>query len=110
MKPALFTSPGIRIESRRDHNGRIYLAWKPHASMWFNDRRSLLRWLAWPIKTPTGDALRAWLDELESSDQQRQQPKADGLSSELLATGFGPEVHDLDASDPNHPSNCKMVI
>jgi len=39
---------------------------------------------------------------LESSDQQRQHPKADGLSPELLATGFGPEAHGLDESDPNY--------
>ena len=99
MKPALFTSPGIRIESRRNHNGRTYLAWKPHVSMWFNDRRSLLRWLAWPPKTPTGDALRDWLNALESDDEQRQQPAVDGLSAEVVATSFGPEHH-LDESDP----------
>jgi hypothetical protein len=102
MKPQLFSSSGVRIESRRDHNGRIYLAWKPHASMWFNDRRSLLRWLAWPIKTPTGDALRAWLDELESSDKGVKPKATEGLSAEHIATGFGPEVHGVDESDPNH--------
>jgi hypothetical protein len=102
MKPQLFSSSGVRIESRRDHNGRISLAWKPHASMWFNDRRSLLRWLAWPIKTPTGDALRAWLDELESSDKGVKPKATEGLSAEHIATGFGPEVHGVDESDPNH--------
>lgn len=96
----LFTGPTIRIESRRDHNGRSYTAWKPHVSMWFDERKALLRWLGWPAKTPTGDAIRAWLNDLESSDQQRQQPRPDGLSPELLATGFGPEAH-LDESDPN---------
>jgi hypothetical protein len=101
MKAQLFSSSGIRIESRRDHNGRIFLAWKPHVSMWFDNRRSLLRWIGWPPKTPTGDALRSWLDALESDDQQRLQPAADGLSVEAVATGFGPECH-LDESDPNH--------
>lgn len=101
-KPAVFSGPTIRIESRRDHNGRQFIAWKPHASMWFNDRKALLRWLGWPTKTPTGDALRAWLNELEAADQERQQPTPDGLSPEVIATGFGPEVHALDESDPNH--------
>ena len=68
--------------------------------MWFNERKALLRWLNWPAKTPTGDALRAWLNELESSDQERQQLKSDGLTQEQLATGFGPEVF-LDEADPN---------
>jgi hypothetical protein len=99
-KAQLFTGPSLRIESRRDHNGRTYTAWKPHVSMWFNERKALLRWLAWPPKTPTGDALRAWLDDLDAADQQRQQPMPDGLSAEQIATGFGPEVHSLDDSDP----------
>ena len=101
-KAELFTGPSLRIEARRDHNGRTYTAWKPHVSMWFEDRKALLRWLGWPAKTPTGDALRAWLTELEHADQQRQQPSQQGLSAELLATGFGPEVHELDANDPNY--------
>lgn len=101
-KAAFFTGPTIRIESRRDHNGRLFIAWKPHVSMAFTDRKTLLRWLGWPIKTPTGDALRAWLDELESSDKGAKPKATDGLSAEHIATGFGPEVHGVDESDPNH--------
>jgi hypothetical protein len=95
-----FTRPTMRVDSQRDHNGRFYIAWKPDVSMWFNERKALLRWLNWPAKTPTGDALRAWLNELESSDQEHQQLKSDGLTQEQLATGFGPEVF-LDEADPN---------
>jgi hypothetical protein len=31
--------------------------------MWFADAQSLLRWVKWPPKTQTGDALREWLQE-----------------------------------------------
>lgn len=101
-RAALFSGPTIRVESTRDHNGRTFTAWKPHASRWFDNRKDLLRWLSWPPKTPTGDALRAWLNDLEAQDAQRSPaPQPDGLSPEVIATGFGPEAH-LDPSDPNY--------
>ena len=45
-------------------------------------------------------SLDAWLQELESSDQGVKPNPIDGLSAEHIATGFGPEVHGLDDSDP----------
>ena len=31
------------------------------------DRKALLKAVKWPVKTTTGDALRAWLDEITAS-------------------------------------------
>ena len=103
-----FQVPGsLFIERQVDRwNGEGFIAWKPHTSMCFTDRKAMLRFISWPAKTPTGDAIREWLrsfdpvvdHETPTHDPQTVSP----LSDELLATGFGPEVHALDESDPNH--------
>lgn len=100
MKRELFEAPGLRVERQWDRwNGALFIAWKPHVSMAFRERKPLLKFVAWPVKTPTGDRFREWLNSFE---QQQPEPKAPdpALSKELLATGFGPECH-LDESDPN---------
>ncbi len=101
MKPERFTAPGLRIERQWDRwNGALYIAWRPHVSMAFRDKRSLLRFIAWPVKTPTGDAIREWLNSYD--DAPAPEPTAPAtLSQEVLTTGFGPECH-LDESDPNY--------
>ena len=58
-----FTAGGLRIERRHDRwNGTSYMAWRPHVSMLFTDTKELLAFIGWPRKTPTGDALREWLE------------------------------------------------
>jgi hypothetical protein len=58
-----FIAKGLRVERRHDRwNGTSYMAWRPHVSMLFTDTKELLRFIAWPRKTPTGDALREWLN------------------------------------------------
>jgi hypothetical protein len=109
MKRETFDRPGIRIETWFD-GIRHYVCWKPHVSVFCGNRRDLLRFMAWPTKTPTGDALRDWLTAIEEADAKRAQrhstPEQEGLTPELLATGFGPEAH-LDETDPNFQT--KMV-
>lgn len=87
-------------------NGESFIAWVPHTSSGFTDRKALLRFIAWPVKTPTGDALREWLKSFDPVVDQEplahDLQAASSLSDELLATGWGPEVHALDESDPNH--------
>ena len=85
-----FCRQGIWVEAARDMNGLSYVAWKPSASRWFSERKALLKWLAWPAKTPTGDELREWLNGLESSP---------GGNAEPAATG---PMNALDPSDPQH--------
>ena len=73
-KTQRFERPTIWVEATRNWDGMYFLAWKPNASKFFADRKSLLKWLAWPIKTPTGDELRLWLDGLEAAPAVIQPP------------------------------------
>ena len=101
MKRDHFKAPGVSILRQGDRwNGASYIAWKPHVSQCFTDRRSLLRFISWPTKTPTGDAIREWLNSHDDAPAAEAEP-AVALSQEVLATGFGPECH-LDETDPNH--------
>ena len=87
----IFLARGLRVERRHDRwNGISYMAWKPHASMLFTDIKELLTFIAWPKKTPTGDALREWLNATpKQSVPSPETPEAE-------ASGFGP-----DPEDPN---------
>ena len=81
----------------------IYCCWQPGKAWFETDRKDLLKAIKWPIKTPTGDALRAWLDEVDTPVEQV--PTLD--MERIAAEGFGPESHGLDESDPNHAT--KMI-
>jgi hypothetical protein len=104
-------SRGIRIETSKDWSGRYYICWQPGASIFVRTRKEVIKFFGWPIKTPTGDALRVWLTDMEAADAEREAAKAPVvvnetgsgdpqpallLTDELLATGFGPECHDVD--------------
>ena len=87
----IFLARGLRVERRHDRwNGTSYMAWKPDVSMLFTDVKELLAFIAWPKKTPTGDALREWLNA--STAEPDPLPAA-----ESEASGFGP-----DPDDPNY--------
>jgi hypothetical protein len=101
MKADTFTAPGLLVTRQWDRwNGPLFIAWKPSVSMAFRDRKALLKFVSWPVKTPTGDRLREWLASFE---QQAPEPAPDALelSQDLMATGFGPECH-LNETDPNY--------
>lgn len=107
MKNDVFKVPGalLVVAYHCRWNGLSFLAWKPHVSMYFRTRRDLLRFCSWPVKTPTGDALRAWISEMEAQHEvehetEQAAPEPATLSAEVQATGFGPECH-LDETDPN---------
>jgi hypothetical protein len=94
--PNTFTASGLRIERRHDRwNGTSYMAWRPHVSMLFTDTKEMLRFIGWPRKTPTGDAIRTWL-----ADAPIEAPPA-AVSTD--ASGFGP-----DPEDPNYQT--KTII
>lgn len=64
MQIQQFEAPGLRITRTFDGwNGAHYIVWKPSVSMWFRDRKAMLKFVSWPVKTPTGDRLREWLKE-----------------------------------------------
>ncbi len=102
MKHARFTAGGVYIDANLDLSGRYFTAWKPHTSAHFRDAKSLLRWLAWPAKTPTGDAIRAWLAEIATADASRHEP-VPVVGDAQVEGSFDPLAHGgaLDASDPN---------
>ena len=92
----VFTASGLRIERRHDRwNGTSYMAWRPHVSMLFTDTKEMLRFIGWPRKTPTGDAIRTWL-----ADAPTEAPPA---AAGTDASGFGP-----DPKDPNYQT--KTII
>ena len=81
MKRDAFVANGIRVETSRDFDGRWFTVWKPDVSIYCRTRKEVLRFAAWPTKTPTGDALRAWLDSLADMDQERVSKSAEPLTS-----------------------------
>ncbi len=98
MKQDSFNVPGLRITRQYDRwNGALYLAWKPNVSMAFRDTKALLKFCSWPTKTPTGDALRDWIKSFAVNEPAADDPQpTSSLTDEHLATGFGPECHDVD--------------
>jgi hypothetical protein len=90
------------IETYRDWNGRVFIACSGNVSMMFSDPVSLRKWLKLPKGIPMRESFDSWIASLEAADAAKRKPLAEeGLSDELLATGFGPEAH-LDESDPNY--------
>ena len=94
------------IETYRDFSGRTYIAYSSNASMLFRDAGELRKWLKLPKGVPSRESFDSWIASLEAADAAKQKPSPkEGLSDELLATGFGPEAFDEDPT-----TNCKMVI
>ncbi len=96
MPSATFEKPGaLLVERRRHREGPPvdFLVWLPGTSFLCpNDRKAVLKAVKWPSKTPTGDALRAWLTEWEQHDASAPATPFD--SERIAAEGFGPEAHE----------------
>ena len=118
MKRDAFEAKGIRVETSRDFDGRWFTVWKPNASIYCRTRTAVLRFVAWPAKTPTGDSLRAWLDSLADMDQERVSKSAEpltGMDAERtsnltenrssLGDGWDPLAHEEDPA-----LSTKMVL
>ena len=104
MKPEVFFTPGaLRVERQTPREGPspVFVAWKPHTAATFTDAKALLKFAAWPKSTPTGQALRDWLETFKDATPT----KAELDVARMKAEGFGPEAHD--ESDPT--TNTKMV-
>jgi hypothetical protein len=95
MKRDAFVSKGLRIETSIDASGRWFTCWKPDVSVYCRTRKDLLKFASWPIKTPTGDSLRAWLDQLDAIDRERKgEPVLVGDAN--VEGSFDPLAHDVD--------------
>ena len=113
----LHLSAHQNIETYRDATGRAFVAYTSGCSMFFRDRKELVRWLKVPKSIPMRSSLDSWLDSLAAADAQRKgaQPltsetpieqTSPSLSQELLATGFGPECHE----DEDPTANTRTII
>ena len=105
----LVLSPHQSIETSRDLSGRYFICYSSNASVFIRDLKELRRFMKIPKGIAMRDSLDTWLASLADMDQERVSKKAlpltspepiqgsaPNLSPELLATGWGPEVHDVD--------------
>jgi hypothetical protein len=97
------------VETGRDINGRFFVAYSGGASLFIREVKELRRFLKIATGIPMRESLESWLASLADMDQERVSKKAlpltseapvpqtsPSLSQELLATGWGPECHDVD--------------
>ena len=104
MKPEVFFTPGaLRVErlTPREGPSPVFNAWKPNTAQSFTTEKDLLKFVAWPKSTPTGQAIREWLEQHRTATPT--EAKLD--VARMKAEGFGPEAHD----EPDPTTNTKMV-
>lgn len=105
MKSEVFDVPNsLLVQRQRNKEGPpvTYIVWKPHCSVVLRTQKEVIKWVKWPVKTPTGDALREWLKGFD--DETAVQTAID--RERVKAEGFGPEAHDGE-EDPT--ANTKMI-
>jgi hypothetical protein len=100
MKTRLFESRGLRVEAQRGPDGWGFYVWRPHVSVFFLDRKELIRWTGYSKGLPTRVALDEWLDSLN----QGKAPNLEQDPTLLKETTWGPEAHE---DDPT--ANTKMI-
>ena len=99
-----FATKTLRIETSIDASGRWYVVWKPNVSVYCRTRKEVLKFASWPTKTPTGDSLRAWLDQMEAIDQERKAPTAEPVGDANVEGSWDPQAHDIDNT------NTRVII
>ena len=104
MKPDRFEIPGslwIERSLRREGPSPVYVAWVPHTSRLFYEKKPLLKFCKWPASTQSGIALREWLSTFDDVTVPEQQLNG----SKIQSDNWGPEGH---AEEPN--DNTRAVI
>lgn len=104
MKPQTFDAPRGALQITWQPRDRSFICYRPHVSVFCTTPKEVLAFAKWPASTPTGAALREWLNSLQVAE-----PGPDGLTPELLATGFGPEAHGEDP-DQDPTANTRTII
>lgn len=108
-----FVAKGLRIETWRDFNGRVFVCWKPDVSIYCTTRKEVLKFAAWPAKTPTGDVLRAQLDSWEQQDKEREEKDGPAVSADREPASIAeqptegswdPLAHGVDSD------NARMIV
>ena len=81
---------------------RYFVCWRPHSSAGCNTPKEVLAFARWPASTPTGQALREWLQGI---NLRADEPAAVAAAPD--GGGFGPPA----AADENDPTaNTRTVI
>lgn len=126
MKPeVLHLSPTCSITTDTDTNGRWFITLYKGSTRFFRCAKAARKHLQLNAGLPSRVSFDSWIDSLNAADAERERKRqgakvaepltsdalfkdeAPGLSQELLATGFGPEVFQ-DEDDPT--TNTRMVI
>jgi hypothetical protein len=86
MKSQRFTAGELWIERTKQREGPpyVYTCLSGKKSRLFTDPKALLKFVRWPKGTPTGEALREWLDSFkgkESADQSLSEAQAQPVQS-----------------------------
>jgi len=105
MKPLIFEAPRGSLHVTWQPRDQCFTCYRPHVSVFCRTGSEVIAFAKWPASTATGAALRVWLQEIEQANTAAA--AAEGLSPELLATGFGPEAHG-DEADPIE--NTRTII
>lgn len=99
MKRIQFYKPGsvfIEYQTPTEGPSPVWVCWKPGTSRGFTDTKALLKFAGWPKSTPTGIALREWLQNLPPDVRMA---KAEQAAAKLEATSWGPEAHEEEPND-----------
>ena len=87
---------------------RCFTCWRPHRSVFCRTPKEVLAFARWPASTPTGQALREWLQSIDLREPEPETEPSPALVAELQATGFDPKHHDLTDHDPI--GNTRTII
>ena len=91
------------VETYRDLSGRVFIAYSSGCSMFFRDRKALVRWLKVPKSIPMRSSLDSWLDSLEAADANKKGAEAP-IPHVLVEGSFDPGAHDVDSE------NTRMIL
>ena len=64
-----------------------------------DQRKELLKFIAWPKSTPTGAEVREWIASFDKVEEA-----APDATAEVKAISWGPEAHEAEPTD-----NTKMI-
>jgi hypothetical protein len=117
MKPDSFIRPGLQIYRHRNREGLpiTFVIMVKNSSRLFADdeRKAMLKFIAWPASTPTGQEIREWLKSFDEPKkpvlelQQQPLPKPDQQEVIITPGSWDPASHP-DDEEPN--DNTKTII
>jgi hypothetical protein len=93
---------GMTVQTTYYAGSRQFIGYRSGTSVFCMDLPSLYRFLGLTDKNPCRQLLDDWLAELDAPVAKEPDMAA------IKATGFGPECHGLDETDPNYKT--KTII